>query len=76
MVVFHFQNNKVFKREFQTETREICEATLTQTEDIEAESLGHRLVDQLVRETVKTHMTIQSHVSDPDRMWGLAGLQK
>ena len=22
MVVFHFQNNKVFKREFQTETRE------------------------------------------------------
>lgn len=67
---------KFFKREFETETREKCEATLTQTEDIEAESLGHRLVDQLVRETVKTHMTIQSHVSDPDRMWGLAGLQK
>lgn len=33
--------------------------TRTNTEDVEAESVVHRLVDQLVRHAVKPHMTCQ-----------------
>lgn len=38
--------------------------TLTNTEDVEAEATVHRLVDQLVRHTVKANMARQRHRTD------------